>query len=367
MSEAPEWLRELAEGSLEGVREVGKERLEVTSGRLVACDPLVFLSGADPFAREVPAGRHEVRVGQLDGDNAYAIVRFGKGKIARWEVARCPGEEDVEGWPGYGVDSGTGCFTDYAVVERFRADEEALSARVAAKLSADGVDATDALSYHEAHERAREELGGADPLDALVTDLGRHPIASVVLPGGELVAFKAGAGDGVYASFWGLSARQKVLALVTDFGLLADAPAPADEDDGEDDEDEASPDDELEALEAELGGELGLARELGDLGRLDALAAALGLGAEPEPEEQQGPSPLFLQARDLVKGWVRAEKIELEPDTNLDAFAEALLEKLVSLSGQRRPGAHIAEWLLDRPEVADVYATDEDFDADLVR
>ncbi|MEQ9005422.1 MAG: ATP-binding cassette domain-containing protein, partial [Pseudomonadales bacterium] len=48
---------------------------------------------------------------------------------------------------------------------------------------------------------------------------------------------------------------------------------------------------------------------------LEALAAALGGGKPPEPEEpesRQGPSPLFIQTRDLVKKWVKEEKIELE-------------------------------------------------------
>ena len=50
---------------------------------------------------------------------------------------------------------------------------------------------------------------------------------------------------------------------------------------------------------------------------------------------------------------------------NLDAFSEALLEKLVSLQGHRNPGAHVGEWLLERNEVADVFASDDELDRDL--
>ncbi|MCB9592044.1 MAG: DUF4241 domain-containing protein [Sandaracinaceae bacterium] len=358
MSDAPAWLTQLAEGSLDEVSELGSERLRVTSGRVVGCDPLVFLTGADPFAREVPAGRYEVAVGEVEGETAYSIIRFAKGQIARWEVARCPGEEDVEGWPGYGVDSGIGCFVDYDVVKQYAAEEEALSARVAAKLAEEGVDPSDVLAYHEAIERHRAEMGGDDPLARLETSLSGKPLVSLDIAGGNLVAFRTGVGDGVYASFWGFGARGKLLALVTDFGMFGEA-----DDEGEGDEE----DDELGALEDELGDELSLEDELGDVGGLDALAAALGLKPEPEPETRQGPSPLFLQSRDLLKSWVRTEKIELEPDANLDAFAEAFLEKLVSLTGQRYPGAHIAEWLLERPEVADVFASDDEIEADLTR
>lgn len=365
MSDAPEWLTKLAAGSLEEVSEIGSEKLTVTSGRLVACDPLVFLTGADPFAREVPTGRHEVKVGEVEGETAYAIVRFAKGKITAWEVARCPGEEDVEGWPGYSVDSGVGCFTDHDVVEKYAAEEEALSAKVAARLAEKGVDPSDVVAYHAALEEGRAELGGPDPLATLEQKLTLAPLVKVSLAGGELVAFPSGMGDGVYATFWGLGARGKPLALVTDFGILGRRTAAADAaDEAEDDEPE---DDELGALEQELGDELSLEDEMGDLRGLDALAAALGIQAEPEPETRQGPSPLFVQSRDLLTRWIRTEKIELEPDVNMDAFAEAFLEKLVSLSGQRRPGAHIAEWLLDRAEVADVYASDDELEADLRR
>lgn len=366
MSDAPEWLARLAAGELDEVSEVGSERLIVTSGRVVACDPLVFLTGADPFAREVPTGKHEVRVGELGGQTAYAVIRFGKGKITKWEVARCPGEEDVEGWPGYGVDSGIGSFVDHDVVKRYATAEEETSSRVAEKLAAEGVDPNDVVAYHDALERGRAELAGDDPLAGLDRALGDEPLVAVEVAGGNLVAFRSGAGDGVYASFWGLGARGKPLALVTDFGILARRGADA-EGDAEDEDAPEADDEELGALEKELGSELSLDDDLGDLSGLDALAAALGIKAEPEPEVQQGPSPLFLQSRALLERWVAEEKIELEDDANLDAFAEAFLEKLVSLSGQRRPGAHIAEWLVDRAEVADVYASDDDLDADLLR
>ncbi|MEZ4335358.1 MAG: DUF4241 domain-containing protein [Sandaracinaceae bacterium] len=317
MSDAPEWLTQLAAGSLEEVSEIGSEPLRVTSGRLVACDPLVFLTGADPFAREVPKGKHDVRVGELEGETAYAIVRFGKGKITKWEVARCPGEEDVEGWPGYGVDSGIGCFVDHDVVTKYAADEEALSAKVAAKLAEEGVDPTDVIAYHAALEEGRAELAGDDPLAALERSLSHQPVVSVELPGGNLVAFQSGVGDGVYASFWGLGARGKALALVTDFGLLG---RPASAGAAEEDDDEPE-DDELGALEKELGDELSLEDDLGDLRGLDALAAALGIQAEPEPETRRGALPLFLRprpAQELGEGQGRSS---FRGGVNLDAFA----------------------------------------------
>jgi len=363
MSDAPAWLSELAAGSLDEVTEVEGEPLKVPSGRITACDPLVFFEGADAFVREVPKGEHPVVVGLLEGmDNAYAAVRFSDAPIVRWEVARCAGEEDVEGWPGYGVDAGIGCFADAKAQAAFVARQDELQREVSSKVVAEGVDPADPDAWDEAVSRVRDEMGLDDPLVHIIRDLGgpRKTVAVPLSDDGNLVAFISGAGDGVYASFWGLDANDAPVMLVTDFVLLGD---------DEEDEDEAS-DDELEAELAELDEELGgLEEELGDLGAggLDKLAAVLGLvPKEPEPAEEQE-SPLFRQSRDLIKSWIRDEKIELEPDTNLDAFAEAFLEKLVSLTGHRNPGAHIAEWLFERDEVADVFASDDDLDKDLVR
>ncbi|HJL18686.1 MAG TPA: DUF4241 domain-containing protein [Sandaracinaceae bacterium LLY-WYZ-13_1] len=360
MSDAPAWLEQLADGSLEEVKEAKAPSLVLPSGRIVACDPLVFLNGAEPFARTVAPGKYAVVLGRAHGENAYAMVRFAKRRVARWEVARCPGEEDVEGWPGYGVDSGTGCFVDHRTVQRFLELEDAVGERVAAKVAEEGVDPADPVAYHEAIEKHRAEEG-PDPLDDVPAELERANAADVSLSddeaAGNLVAFLSGPGDGVYASFWGLDAKDRPVCLVTDFGAFAE------------DDDSL---DELD-LAAELGGDPFADEEeeetvpvsADDLAGLEALAAALGGGAKKEPEERQGPSPLFLQTRDLVKKWVKEEKLELEPETDLDAFAEAFLERLAALSGSVRPGADVAEWLLERNEVADVFASDDELEADL--
>ena len=232
-------------------------------------------------------------------------------------------------------------------MERFLKAEQARAAKVQKKLEAEGLE-PDTPAYEARFDELRAEMGD-DPVAELDGALRKKDHASVVLVpkgAGNVVAFKSGAGNGVFASFWGLSARDKPQCLVTDFGLIDER--------GEED---------LAAIEAM---DDGLEEELSDLGGLEALAAALGMGGgEPEPESRQGPSPLFLQARDLLRRWVKEEKLELEPEVNLDDFAEAFLYKLSALQGNRNPGAHIAEWLLDRREVADVFASDDELERDL--
>lgn len=364
--DAPNWLTRLAAGELEEVKEVEAAKLKLPSGRIVACDPLVFL-GSDPFQREVKPGTYDVLVGVIAGETAYARLQLAKrGKIASWAVARCPGEEDVEGWPGYGVDSGVGCLVDRATVEAYMASEEALEDEVAKKLAKDGIEPSDAIQYHEAFETYRAEMGGDDPLAEVEPQLADTPWAEVVLEPkkkGNLVAFRSGAGDGVYASFWGLDKSGKPLCLVTDFGVLEPTD---DDDDSMDDLDLGELDELSREMESEIERAMGGPRG-GKLSGLEALAAALGAGPppEPEPETRQGPSPLFVQTKQLIHKWVKEEKLELEDGVNLDAFSEALLEKLVSLQGHRNPGAHVGEWLLERNEVADVFASDDELDRDL--
>ncbi len=360
MSDAPPWLSRLVDGSLDEIVEVQAGTLAIKSGQIVACDPLVFLESSDPFARKVPKGQHPVFIGRLEGEIAYARVELGEGDVEKWEVARVPGEEDVEGWPGYAIDAGVGAFCDLGAVEAFLKAEEKLADKIRKALAKEGLTDEDDPTYAARFDELRGEMG-PDPVADLDADLRKRDHASVVIAPrteGNVVAFKSGAGNGVFASFWGLGKRNKVLALVTDFGLL---------------EEGASDELELPALEDEDDGLGDLASALSGgsasgMGGLEALAAALGMGgaaAEPEPESRQGPSPLFLQAKALLQRWVKEEKIELEAQVNLDDFAEAFLYKLSSLQGHRNPGAHIGEWLVDRREVADVFASDDELENDL--
>jgi len=182
-----------------GLRPAGE--LTVTSGRIVACDPLVF-SETEPFTRGVPAGTFPVTLSVAhfeDGDRrvAAALVRFRKGEAVSWELALRPGEEESELAEGevfgYSVDSGTGCFMD----------EET------ARLVADNMD--------------DDELA-----DALVAELERTyettwSWANIEFDpdtGANIVAFSTGVGDGLYPSYFGLDGAGEVVCLVTDFSLF---------------------------------------------------------------------------------------------------------------------------------------------------
>ncbi|HEX8355617.1 MAG TPA: DUF4241 domain-containing protein [Pyrinomonadaceae bacterium] len=182
-----------------GLRAAGE--LTVTSGRVVACDPLAAPE-TEPFTRTAPAGTFPVTLSVAhfeDGDRrvAGALVRFADGEPASWEPALRPGEEPSELDEGevfgYPVDSGAGCFMDEEtarlVLEHL--DEEEFAEALLAEME---------RTYEETWSWANVEF---DP-DA----------------GSNLVAFSAGVGEGLYASYFGLDAGGRIVCLVTDFSLF---------------------------------------------------------------------------------------------------------------------------------------------------
>lgn len=171
--------------------------LDVPSGRLVACDPvLVTDAPVPPFARAVPPGRYPVQLSrwtsleQRDERIAAAKLVFSAAAPVRWELALREGEE---GRPmrrkkdaSFPVDSGLGCVMD---AERARTW----------------------LSQDEAARQAR--IATARPGHESAFKLG-PPLAS------ELVGFSSGPGAGRYRSWWGLDAAGEPVALVVDFDVL---------------------------------------------------------------------------------------------------------------------------------------------------
>lgn len=334
----PAWLDRWIAGDVP-LRELAADRLSLPSGRVIACDPLVALEGARPFARAVPPGRYRVVLGMLERDVALACVRLGRARVARWELARREGG----GAPGYGVDSGTGCFADADAVAVYAAEERARDERAMQKLRDEGIDPGDAVAWHEAMT-AKLADEGPDPLSAVSVSVQAKRFGALVLDaegGGSLVAFKTGAGDGVYASYWGLDAKGRPMMLVTDFGLVE----PSEDDERDEAEDEADMDDDDEM----------------DLDELEEWLERRVPAAEAPPAV----SPLLPRAEKLLDRWVTTGKLQLEEGCDRGALAEALLEKLVTLEGYRHLGAHLAEWMMERSEIADVFASDDELEADL--
>lgn len=342
----PPWIDRWLTGALP-LEELESDRLVLPSGNLVACDPLSSLEGIRPFARSVPPGRYRIVLGTLDRDVAFACVRFGRAKVARWEPAllsedeeRDEDEGEREDTDGYGVESGAGCFVDAEIATTLLAEERVRRVRLTETLRREGIDPNDVLAWEAAFEAMRE----ADPTDPLarvgpaVWQKGWGATVVDTENGGNLVAFAAGLGDGVYPSYWGLDAKGRPMMLLTDFGLL------------EEDERDARAEDEADMEDDDL-----------DLAEIEEWLRSRASAAEPPPAT----SPLLPRAEQLLARWESSEKLQVEEGCDRRAFAEALLEKLVALEGHRHVGAHLAEWLIERPEIADVFASDDELEADL--
>ncbi|MER8010745.1 DUF4241 domain-containing protein [Streptomyces sp. NPDC094149] len=186
--------------------------LDLPTGRVVACDPFVYLGSGDmePFTVTVAPGRYRVeaavatltRPGEPPAERPHRRVAAARLVIrdeptATWELALGP-EQDPAGlgddeFFGYGVDAGTGCFYDASAEEAFPGTED------------------EEGPLWEAFENSDWSEG-----PHLVTSAGT---------GHTLAAFTSGWGDGFYPTWIGRTASGEVTCYLTDFFV---APAPAD-------------------------------------------------------------------------------------------------------------------------------------------
>jgi hypothetical protein len=187
-------------------REIGQ--LVLPTGRIVACDPLVFPE-TRPFRKRVPPGRYRVILSiahipppkgrrTVDQRIACAMLCLGKRVPRRWQMAVQTGQRlrglKPNEFYGYPVDSGTGCFMDLK------------AARVLERRMDDDPDYFEHLikaskpSYVYTRQWADFQLEADSGLN--------------------VVFFSSGFGDGTYPSYWGYDATGELTCLATDFRVL---------------------------------------------------------------------------------------------------------------------------------------------------
>lgn len=178
--------------------------LVAPSGKIVACDPIVFPEKA-PFSVHLPAGRYPVilnvaHFGDRDQRVAYAAMKIGDGKPHSWEMALLPDQNITDLEEDhifcYPVDSGNGCFMDAAAAQ-------SLSKKM---------DADDAYF----------EMLIAEMDKTYVDTWSWANIEMDPLTNANLIMFSSGLGDGCYASYFALDEERRPLFLVTDFGVFDD-------------------------------------------------------------------------------------------------------------------------------------------------
>lgn len=183
--------------------EVGK--IYLSSGRLVACDPLIT-NDMKPFSVEFPKGDFSVLVHKERESNcvAYVEIVFTNAEIADWKLATTEGQnvkdltdEEVFGYP---VESGMGCFMDVNTQNSLNELEQKLYHRK-------GVDF---MGIYEEffHEYFFDENGAIDQY-AFLKPSENHP--------GTIFAFETGYGEGFYASYIAYDKNQSPVKIVTEF------------------------------------------------------------------------------------------------------------------------------------------------------
>ena len=188
--------------------------LVLTSGRIIACDPLIGPDTRYHFKKTVEPGRYGVIVSVADfqpiGDTRFAcaMLRISEEPTAHWEVAAMnePDPTQPDDRIAYGVDAGTGCFMDCEAavfLERLFPNE---------------------VLFERFCDRILAEMGqnsfGNHSLTAGWADMQVSERIEA-----NMLAFSSGWGDGGYASFWGYDARGKLTSLVTDFALFPSSDA----------------------------------------------------------------------------------------------------------------------------------------------
>lgn len=179
--------------SLYGVT-IGK--LKVTSGRIVACDPLHMDEYGIPYTQLFPTGEFPVQlsIGKLDSDESivFARINFSDEPVVKWEFALLEGQEPLpfggKKMYGYSVDASTGIFID----------EEAMKAM-------------DPTAVTEAGALFKE-------MDKHYRNFWRYTMYN--FDKYNAAAFTTGLGDGRYATYIGFDASGKPCRLLTDFGFF---------------------------------------------------------------------------------------------------------------------------------------------------
>jgi len=289
----PSWLYGL-EAFAEQERVAGE--LVLTSGAIVACDPLVNLDGTKAFETKVEPGPYPVLLGVLQGDVAWARVEFRGDEVTRWVRAG-----------SHGVDSGTSCFVDAQARDVEVARQKARRNKIFAAVVAGGVDPADGDAWDAACAEERKKLG-SDPL------LERVRSGLVEIGEATLVAFTSGAGDGSYTTWWGLDAQGAPITLVSDFALLED---------DEEDFDEPS----VQVVDQRQGPAPAFVRALAFIKRLEQ-DGLLEVEAGTSRDVLAEGILLAWDASEPDVGWIAAQLFELDGVEELYASDEELKERL---------------------------------------
>ncbi|BAL88715.1 hypothetical protein AMIS_34950 [Actinoplanes missouriensis 431] len=176
--------------------------VELPTGQVVACDPLVPIS--TPFTDAVTPGRYHLHawVAAVQGNGfepqrriAALQLVIADEPVASWSLATLPGQDITslgeDEFFGYGVDAGTGTLADQSAIE-----------------------AISAWDYERIEDAFIPAQIPVDPIEAVTSKI------VVESTGANVYVVGSGWGDGVYATYVGRSADGRITSFVTDFRVV---------------------------------------------------------------------------------------------------------------------------------------------------
>jgi len=182
--------------------------LVLSSGELVACDPLVEPE-MPPFKIKLNPGIYPVILSISYNENlanepviAFATLYISGKTPNRWKMGTRL-DEDLSTLPpdkifGYDVDAGLGCFMDAEVAQII--DTELTEKEFMDSL---GQDLLDAIEQNEKQHR--------------------HSWINFIInryTGANVIAFRSGFGDGSYATYFGYDEENNIVNVTTDFNCF---------------------------------------------------------------------------------------------------------------------------------------------------
>lgn len=192
--------------------EIGEVNLP--TGEILACDPLVELGEAETYLQKTPVGKFPVKICVVLSENygdRYACVKveFNKNKPVVYELAVTGNEEEMDEakedeYYGFGVDAGMGC-----VVDKKTQDE-----------------------YVKYWKKLEEEEGTDNPYDDIFEELLEESFkkspkyqrdcgdwANFIIPDSDLniPIFASGWGDGYYPCYFGYDEKGELCGFYIHF------------------------------------------------------------------------------------------------------------------------------------------------------
>ncbi|GAC1369105.1 MAG: DUF4241 domain-containing protein [Aquirhabdus sp.] len=193
--------------------------LNLTTGKIIVCDPLVFLEHTSPMIKEVTPGQYPVKISvakhtEMGERYALAKLEITKQETVKWELAITQDVENKinelkgDAYFGFPVDAGLGCFCDLQAQEAY------------SKFMNEFYGSNPNANIYDDYFAEQFKKNAKNQND--VNDIGDWLNYSVPESKNNIIMFHSGFGDGYYPVYWGYDANNNLTSLMIDFQVFGD-------------------------------------------------------------------------------------------------------------------------------------------------